>query len=172
MLKGATSPSGTITQKLHRHERLDESGSGARASAVDRRRRSSVATNPFSDSARLPRIGDVATVTDGYEPKRVYSYVDGLPAITLNVQKATGASEVTAARSRASRAARRSKRSSPTSQFRVLNVQADFTEQQLLGVLQTLLEGIVVHRHRDAVLPALVAQRAGRDGRDPDLAAA
>ena len=40
--------------------------------------------------------GDVASVTDWYEPKRVIGYVNGQAAISVNVQKATGASEVRA----------------------------------------------------------------------------
>jgi len=102
----------------------------------------SSATNPFSTSARLPRIGDVANITDGYEPKRVYSYVTGLPSITLNVQKGAGASEVTASHA-VQDALPAIEAQFPDVQFRVLNVQADFTEQQLLGVLQTLIEGVI-----------------------------
>ncbi|MGD0476391.1 MAG: efflux RND transporter permease subunit, partial [Candidatus Velthaea sp.] len=66
------------------------SGSGSASSGA-----AGSATNPWSTAARLPRIGDVAQVTDFYEPKRVASYVNGKYAITLNVQKGTGASEVT-----------------------------------------------------------------------------
>jgi HAE1 family hydrophobic/amphiphilic exporter-1 len=84
----------------------------------------------------------VAAVTDGFEPKRVASYVDARPAITLNVQKAAGASEVTS--SRAVLAVLPAIEAQfPDVAFRVLNVQADFTEQQLWGVLQTLILGIV-----------------------------
>jgi HAE1 family hydrophobic/amphiphilic exporter-1 len=140
VLRGATSPSGTITQKY-----TPTSGSTNQALALSSNASSGLAasaTNPFSTSPRTPRVGDVATVTDWYEPKRVYSYVDARPAITLNVQKASGASEVTA--SRAVLAALPGiERQFPDVAFRILNVQADFTEQQLWGVLQTLLEGIV-----------------------------
>ena len=133
MLKGATSPSGTITQKYTgtsgaTNQALALSGSAVTVGAA------SSATNPFSTQARLPRIGDVAAVTDGYEPKRVYSYVSGLPAITLNVLKGAGASEVTASR-QVKAALPGIEAQFPDVQFRVLNVQADFTEQQLCGVL-------------------------------------
>jgi HAE1 family hydrophobic/amphiphilic exporter-1 len=140
VLTGATSPSGTLTQKY-----TGASGSTNQALALSGAATSgiaSAATNPFSTSARLPRIGDVAKITDGYEPKRVYSYVTGLPAISLNVQKGAGASEVTA--SHAVQAALPGIMAQfPDVQFRVLNIQADFTEQQLLGVLQTLIEGVI-----------------------------
>ncbi|HYZ16506.1 MAG TPA: efflux RND transporter permease subunit, partial [Candidatus Acidoferrum sp.] len=140
VLKGATSPSGTITQKF-----TGTAGTTNQALALSSGASSGAAastTNPFSTSQRLPRISDVATVSDGYEPKRVYSYVNAGSAITLNVQKSVGASEVTA--SRAVQAALPGIEAQfPAIQFRVLNVQADFTEQQLWGVLQTLIEGIV-----------------------------
>jgi HAE1 family hydrophobic/amphiphilic exporter-1 len=141
VLTGATSPSGTITQKY-----TGATGSTNQALALSNAAATSgdagIATNPFSSQARLPRIGDVATVTDSFEPKRVYSYVNGLPAIALNVQKSAGASEVTA--SRAVEAALPGIEAQfPDLQFQLINVQADFTEQQLLGVLQTLIEGVV-----------------------------
>jgi HAE1 family hydrophobic/amphiphilic exporter-1 len=140
VLLGATSPSGTTTQKYTStsgslNQALALSTGGATSGAA------STATNPFSTQALLPNIGDVATITDSYEPKRVFSYVNGLPAITLNVQKGAGASEVTA--SRAVQAALPAIEAQyPDVQFQVLNVQADFTQQQLWGVLQTLIEGV------------------------------
>ncbi len=156
VLSGATSPSGTTTQKYTStsgsvNQALTLSGGasagggsinptaatvgGATSGAA------STATNPFSQQSLLPRIGDVATITDSYEPKRVYSYVNGLPALTLNVQKAAGASEVAA--SRAVQAALPGIEAQfPNVQFQVLNVQADFTQQQLWGVVQTLIEGV------------------------------
>jgi HAE1 family hydrophobic/amphiphilic exporter-1 len=98
-------------------------------------------TEPFSTSSYLPRIGDVATVFDSYEPKRVYSYVNGAAAISLNVQKATGASEVQS--SEAVLAALPGIEAKyPDIAFKVLNVQATETKAELYGVLQTLIEGI------------------------------
>ncbi|MBD5632985.1 MAG: efflux RND transporter permease subunit, partial [Candidatus Eremiobacteraeota bacterium] len=115
---------------------LSVAGSGSASSGA-----ASETTDPFSTSELLPRIGDVASVTDSYEPKRVMSYVDGKAAISLNVQKATGASEVQAsANVLAALPAIEAKY--PDIAFKVLNVQADDTKSQLFGVLQTLIEGI------------------------------
>jgi HAE1 family hydrophobic/amphiphilic exporter-1 len=140
VLTGATSPSGTLTQKYTGASGSTNQalalGSGATSGAA------SAATNPFSTSARLPRIGDVAKVTDWYEPKRVASYVNGAYAITLNVQKGTGASEVTSSENVIA-ALPAIEAQYPDIAFRVLNVQADDTKAQLYGVLQTLVEGIV-----------------------------
>jgi hydrophobic/amphiphilic exporter-1 (mainly G- bacteria), HAE1 family len=140
VLTGATSPSGTISQKF-----TGATGSTNQALVLSNAASSgaaATATNPFSTARRLPRIGDVATITDWYEPKRVFSYVNAQPAITLNVQKATGASEVTASNA-VQAALPQIEAQFPQIAFQVLNVQSDFTEQQLWGVLQTLLEGIV-----------------------------
>ena len=112
-------------------------GSGAASSGA-----AAQTTEPFSTAAQLPRIGDVATVDDSFEPKRVYSYVNGKPAISLNVQKTTGASEVQASENvLAALPAIEAKY--PDIVFKVLNVQADDTKAQLYSVLQTLVEGIV-----------------------------
>ena len=140
VLTGATSPSGTLTQKY-----TGTSGSTNQALALSSGATSgaaSSATNPFTTSARLPRVGDLATVSDNYEPKRVASYVDGKSAITLNVQKATGASEVTSSENVLA-ALPAIEAQYPDIAFKVLNVQADDTRAQLDGVLQTLVEGIV-----------------------------
>jgi len=111
-------------------------GSGAASTGA-----ASETTEPFSTSALLPRIGDVASVTDWYEPKRVDAYVNGRDAISLNVQKATGASEVQSSENVLA-ALPDIEAKYPDIQFKVLNVQADETKAELFGVLQTLIEGI------------------------------
>ena len=141
VLLGATSPSGTLTQKYSpisgsTNQALNLSNGVASSGAA------SLTLNPFSTERPFTRVGDVATVTDWYEPKRTYSYVDGVPAITLQVQKSNGASEVTASEGVLA-ALPGIKAQFPDVAFRVLNVQADDTKAQLWGVLQTLLEGIL-----------------------------
>ncbi len=111
-------------------------GSGAASTGA-----ASETTEPFSTSALLPRIGDVASVTDWYEPKRVDAYVNGRAAISLNVQKATGASEVQSSENVLA-ALPDIEAKYPDIEFKVLNVQADETKAELFGVLQTLIEGI------------------------------
>ena len=141
VLRGASSPSGTVTTKFNgsagpTNQALALGGALAPGGTV------TGATNPFSTSPRRPTVGDVANVTDGYEPKRIFSYVDGIPAITLNVQKATGASEVTAS-ANVLAALPAIEAQFPEVDFRVLNVSADRTKAQLFGVLQTLVLGIL-----------------------------
>ncbi len=111
-------------------------GSGAASSGLGAQ-----ATNAFSSGPVRPRVADVATVIDSFEPKRVASYVDAKASITLQAQKATGASEVAAAQNVID-ALPAIEAEFPAVQFKVLNNEARFTKQQLSGVLQTLIEGI------------------------------
>jgi HAE1 family hydrophobic/amphiphilic exporter-1 len=98
--------------------------------------------NGFSIASRQLRISDVARVVDSYEVKRVFSYVNGYPAITLNVQKQTGASEVTAS-ANVLAALPRLRTEYPAVNFAVLNVQSQYTQAQLNSVYLSLSEGIV-----------------------------
>ena len=40
------------------------------------------------------RLSDVAYITDTYETQRVFAYAQGIPSVTLDVQKNAGTSEV------------------------------------------------------------------------------
>jgi hydrophobic/amphiphilic exporter-1 (mainly G- bacteria), HAE1 family len=97
--------------------------------------------NPFSVSRRVLTIGDVATIVDSFEPKRSFSYVNGYPAITLSIQKGTGASEVDASNNVLA-ALPRLAHEYPALTFKVLNVQATYTQQQLNSVYYSLSEGV------------------------------
>ena len=94
------------------------------------------------DSRGYFRIGDVATVTDTYEPQRVYAYTHGAPSIALDVQKASNTSEVQASEA-VLHALPGLERAYPNIHFDVLNVQATYTREQLSGVIRTLVEAIV-----------------------------
>ena len=99
--------------------------------------------DPWTVSQRLYRVGDVANVTSSYEPRRTYSFYDGNLSITLNVTKATGASEVSSSQG-VLKALPAIQRKFPQVIFRVVNVQSVYTQQQLTNVLHTLAEGIVL----------------------------
>jgi HAE1 family hydrophobic/amphiphilic exporter-1 len=99
-------------------------------------------TNVFSTQPRYFRIGDVANVTDTFETQRVYAYSGGEPCVTLEIQKSAGTSEVVT--SKAVLAALPAlKRTYPNVDFSVLNVQSTYTQQQLDGVVRTLLEAVL-----------------------------
>jgi hydrophobic/amphiphilic exporter-1 (mainly G- bacteria), HAE1 family len=123
----------------------------------------SSATSAFGTTPRYFRIGDVATVTDTYEPQRVYAYTHGAPSIALDVQKASNTSEVQASES-VLHALPGLERAYPNIHFDVLNVQATYTREQLSGVIRTLIEAIVftgivmlffLHSWRNAVVVML-----------------
>ena len=99
--------------------------------------------NPWQYSPRQMHIADIASVSDSYEPQRQYSYVDTTPTISLGIQKATGASEVAAARNVLA-ALPAIERQYPQIHFQILNNQAAYTEDQIFGVGRTLLEAITI----------------------------
>ncbi len=103
---------------------------------------SSGALYPWSSSARLYRLGDVASVKDAYETQRVFAYSGGKPTIELDVQKAAGSSEVTASNAVLA-VLPRLRRQYPDVNFTVLNVQSTYTKELLSGVTRTLVEGVV-----------------------------
>ncbi|HTV73623.1 MAG TPA: efflux RND transporter permease subunit [Candidatus Acidoferrales bacterium] len=99
-------------------------------------------TDPWATSTRLFRIGDVANVQDTYETQRVYSYSDGVPCVVLDIQKSANVSEVETS-NRVLALLPELRRTYPDVTFDVLNVQSTYTEQQLTGVMRTLIEAIL-----------------------------
>jgi HAE1 family hydrophobic/amphiphilic exporter-1 len=99
-------------------------------------------TDPWSTQARLFRIGDVADVVDGYQTQRVFSYSNGIPCVVLDIQKSADVSEVQTS-NRVLATLPDLRRTYPDVTFDVLNVQSTYTEQQLTGVIRTLIEAIL-----------------------------
>jgi hydrophobic/amphiphilic exporter-1 (mainly G- bacteria), HAE1 family len=99
--------------------------------------------NQWSASARVMNVGDVAQVSDSYEPQRQFSYVNSAQTISLGVQKSTNASEVTAAEN-VLKALPSIERTYPAIDFQILNNQAAYTKQQIWGVFHTLIEAILI----------------------------
>jgi HAE1 family hydrophobic/amphiphilic exporter-1 len=101
------------------------------------------ALNPWSTASNVTRIGEIATVTDAYEPRRVFAYQGGVPRVNISVQKTTQANEVSTSEN-VLKALPRLQQQFPGITFSVVNVQARFTKQQIDGVLRTLEEGIAL----------------------------
>lgn len=118
-------------------------GSAANSTAAAAGGGSAPAQNPWSISPSAPRVGDVASIADSYEPQRVFAYADGVPRIVLNVQKTTQANEVTTSEN-VLQALPKIQAQFPGVDFTVVNVQANYTKQQIDGVLHTLEEGILL----------------------------
>ena len=119
------------------------SASGASAAASPSSPSAAPAQNPWSATQNIPRIGDVASVKDAYEPRRVFAYQAGVPRLTLDVAKTTDANEVSTS-DNVIKALPKLERQFPGLIFDVVNVQADFTRAQIDGVLKTLEEGILL----------------------------
>jgi len=111
---------------------------------------SGTATSPFVGSLQAweiassdRRISDVATVQSSTAIPRIFASQDGHPGVTLSIQKQASASEVTVS-NEILRALPQFERQFPDVQFQVAHVQSTFTEQQVVSVEHTLLEGIVL----------------------------
>src|SRR5579863_4034378 len=101
------------------------------------------AINPWTVAPRELHVSDIAAVDDSYEPQRTYSYIDTQQTVSLGVQKATGASEVVAA-SNVLKALPAIEKQYPQIHFAILNNQAAFTEDQIFGVVRTLIEAMII----------------------------
>lgn len=98
--------------------------------------------NPWTASNAVVRIGDVATVLEGYEPRLQYAHISGHAGLFLQVQKASNGSEVDASNN-VLRALPQIERQFPQISFRVINVQSKFTQQQIVTVTRTLALAIL-----------------------------
>jgi HAE1 family hydrophobic/amphiphilic exporter-1 len=99
--------------------------------------------DPWTSASSVLRVGDVATVNAGYEPRQQFGSVNGITGVFLQIQKTSDASEVDASNSVLA-ALPRIRTQFPQITFNVVNVQSKFTEQQLDSVMRTLAEGIVL----------------------------
>ncbi len=99
--------------------------------------------NPWSASNAVVRIGDIATVNEGYEPRLQYAHISGQAGLFLQVQKAASGSEVDASNN-VLKALPKIEKQFPEISFRVINVQSKFTGQQITIVTRTLMEAILL----------------------------
>jgi HAE1 family hydrophobic/amphiphilic exporter-1 len=101
------------------------------------------ALNPWTSAPQVLRVGDVASVVAGNEPRRAFASVNGRPGVFLQIQKASAASEVTAS-DNVLAALPKLRAQFPDISFNVINVQSRYTAQQIDGVIRTLCEGIAL----------------------------
>ena len=97
--------------------------------------------DPWAASNAVPRISDVATVSDGNEPQLDFARINGQRGLIIDLQKDSNASEVNASEA-VLQALPLIEKQFPQIQFRVINVQAKFTKEQLTIVERTLLEAV------------------------------
>jgi hydrophobic/amphiphilic exporter-1 (mainly G- bacteria), HAE1 family len=101
------------------------------------------ATDPWTSAPEVLRVADVATVADSYAPRQTNGFVNGINGVFLSVQKTSASSEVTASDNVVA-ALPRIRAQFPDITFGIVNVQSKFTQQQISGVIDTLLEGIAL----------------------------
>ena len=99
--------------------------------------------DPWTASNSIVRIGDIATVTEGYEPRLQFAQISGKSGLFMQVQKSATGSEVDASNN-VLRALPQVERQFPEISFRVINVQSKFTEQQIQIVTRTLMLAILL----------------------------
>jgi HAE1 family hydrophobic/amphiphilic exporter-1 len=97
----------------------------------------------WTASNAVRRIEDVANVISGYEPRQVYAQISGRPGLFLQIQKASDASEVDASNAVLA-ALPLIQRQFPAIEFKIINVQSRFTEQQIDIVVRTLMEAVAL----------------------------
>ena len=88
-------------------------------------------------------IGDVAKVVDSSVPVRNYAFVNGTRGVELQVQKATDASEIDVSNA-VIKVLPDLQRQFPQVDMKVDYVESSYSEQQVEGVLRTLVEGIAL----------------------------
>ncbi|HEY1882184.1 MAG TPA: efflux RND transporter permease subunit [Candidatus Cybelea sp.] len=99
--------------------------------------------NPWSATNSVVRIGDVATVNEGFEPQLQFAHISGQTGLFLQIQKASTGSEVDASNNVIA-ALPQIERRFPEISFRVIHVQSVFTEQQIVIVSRTLMLAILL----------------------------
>ena len=99
--------------------------------------------DPWTASDAVLRVEDVASVIDGYEPRRQYAQIDGKPGLFLQIQKASDASEVDSANNVIA-ALPLMRKQFPNVDFAVINLQSTFTQQQIDIVVKTLGEAVLL----------------------------
>jgi HAE1 family hydrophobic/amphiphilic exporter-1 len=89
------------------------------------------------------KIGDVATTEDGHVEQRIISKYNGRPTLILNVNRVIGTDEINS-----TKVAREQMKiieaRYPAVHFDEVAAAADYTQKSLDGVLQSLIEGIIL----------------------------
>jgi HAE1 family hydrophobic/amphiphilic exporter-1 len=112
---------------------------------------------------RTLKIGDVARVVDGHADQRVVSHYNGAPSIIMDVNRVITADELKSTDALRARVAEIAKQY-PAVHFEEIFAPADYTKASLTGVVESLLEGILLtavvlmfflHAWRNAVVVML-----------------
>ncbi|BDE05617.1 hypothetical protein WPS_08930 [Vulcanimicrobium alpinum] len=89
------------------------------------------------------KIGNVATTEDGHVEQRIVSKYNGSPTVILDVNRVIRSDEIHSTEVARARLAEIAKRY-PAVKFEEIDAPAEYTQASLNGVIQSLLEGIVL----------------------------
>jgi HAE1 family hydrophobic/amphiphilic exporter-1 len=101
------------------------------------------ATGSLAPPANGLRIGDVATAEDGHVEQRIISKYNGSPTMILNVNRVIGSDEINSTKV-AREKMKEIEARYPAVHFDEVEAAADYTQKSLDGVLQSLIEGIIL----------------------------
>jgi HAE1 family hydrophobic/amphiphilic exporter-1 len=101
------------------------------------------AIDAWTASNAVYRVGNLATVVAGNEPRTQFAQINGTAGLFISVQKSSDASEVTSAQNVLNQLPTLS-RQFPDVTFRVINTQSKYTQAQIANVTHTLIAGIIL----------------------------
>jgi HAE1 family hydrophobic/amphiphilic exporter-1 len=101
------------------------------------------ATGNLAPPANGLKIGDVATAEDGHVEQRIISKYNGRPTMILNVNRVIGTDEINSTKVARAKMKEIEARY-PAVHFDEVEAAADYTQKSLDGVLQSLIEGIIL----------------------------
>ncbi len=88
-------------------------------------------------------VGSVATAEDGHVEQRIVSKYNGAPTMVLDVNRVITADEINSTAVARAELAKIAKKY-PAVKFEEIDVAAEYTQASLTGVLQSLVEGIIL----------------------------
>ncbi|MBV9102430.1 MAG: efflux RND transporter permease subunit, partial [Candidatus Eremiobacteraeota bacterium] len=101
------------------------------------------AQNPWTTPGRLVHISDVAKVSDSYEVRRTYAFSRRRPIVTLDVTKTAEASDVSTSQAVIAALPGLAK-TYPDVRLSVINVESNYTRQQVQGAIRSLIEAVIL----------------------------
>ncbi|WP_213981510.1 efflux RND transporter permease subunit [Sphingomonas sp. dw_22] len=100
-------------------------------------------TQISTGAGRTVRLADIAVVKDGYAELRSLARYDNHPVISFDIQRAKGASDVTIYHE-ADKKLRQLEKTNPKVQFKLLENNSKYAEEQYATAMEAMIEGAVL----------------------------
>ena len=124
-------------------EKTKETSVSVRADIVRPTDMLAIPLNPPGGAQAGLSIGDVAAVEDGHVDQRILSKYNGAPTVILDLNRVITADEISSTAVARAQVAEIAKRY-PQVSFDEIEAPAEYTQASLTGVVQSLIEGIVL----------------------------